>query len=124
MATNKKDTVTFLIGDNEEEDSSTKPVSNNINENPAVQLRTFNDSGVCNDNFKNVNLMETKTEGHKRRRQSDVCMPTNYNPTRGATYDRNRHSSDKDSLSRRFVLNPSSKVPLEVRRNHSGLYTF
>ena len=124
MAANKKETVTFLIGDEDEEDSSTKTANNKINETTTVQLHILNDSAVCKDNVRDINLMETREEGHKRRRQSDVCIPTNYNPTRGAKCDRNRHSSDKDSISRRFVLNPSSKVPLEVRRNHSGFYAF
>lgn len=121
MAETKKETVTFLIGDNEEDENSTKISEYTNIEKPAKALHILNDTTcVGKENIRDVNFMDIKEKEHKRRRQSDVCILPMYNPTRGTTYDRYRHNSDTDSYSRRFVLHPSSKVSLEVRRNHSG----
>ena len=74
------------------------------------------------ENINNSNISKYKEKHTNKRRQSDVSSSPQQNPIRGEAcyFDRYRHRSDNDTKSRRFVLNASSKVPIEVRRNHSG----
>ena len=124
MAVTKKETISFLIGESEEEDDPVKPTGQKPSNRSTAQWGIFDFSNALEDNVRDVNFMETWEEENKRRRQSEVCIPTSHIPTRGTTTTcgRNRHCSDNDSLSRRFVLNPLSKVPLEVRRHYSGFF--
>ena len=134
MADAKKDFVSFLIGDDdddeEEEDfSKISPYQNTDRQHAACNFTTCNsiDNPKCqkgeNINSSNLYTISKSKEKHtNKRRQSDVSSSPQQNPIRGEAcyFDRFRHRSDNDTKSRRFVLNASSKVPIEVRRNHSG----
>ena len=83
---------------------------------------THNPKRTNDENINNSNISKYKEKHTNKRRQSDVSSSPQQNPIRGEAcyFDRFRHRSDNDTKSRRFVLNASSKVPIEVRRNHSG----
>ena len=123
MADTMKGNVLFLIGDDDEEVDDIKIPSNNQNAETTLLGKTNPNCStpVGKENIKTVNFDENlNTNGVRRRSVSS--LPLNSTPTRNATYgiDRNRHHSNTDEVPRRFVLHPSSKVSLEVRRNHSG----
>ena len=130
MADAKKDFVTFLIGDDEdveEEDfSKISPYQNTDRQHAACNFTTCtsidNPKRTNDENINNSNISKYKEKHTNKRRQSDVSSSPQQNPIRGEAchFDRYRHRSDNDTKSRRFVLNASSKVPIEVRRNHSG----
>ena len=125
MADTMKGNVVFLIGDDEEQIEDINIISSTQNaESKSLGKPYLNSTErLGKENGKSVNFEENiniKTNG--ARRQSVSSIPSNFNPTRNATYeiDRDRHHSATDEEPRRYVLNPSSKVSLEVRRNHSG----
>ena len=130
MADAKKDFVTFLIGDDEDEEeedfSKISPYQNTDRQHAACNFTTCtsidNPKRTNDENINNSNISKYKEKHTNKRRQSDVSSSPQQNPIRGEAcyFDRHRHRSDNDTKSRRFVLNASSKVPIEVRRNHSG----
>ena len=133
MADAKKDFVSFSIGEDEDEEeeifSKISPYQNTDRQHAACTFTTCNsiDNPKCkkDENINNSNLYsisKSKEKHTNKRRQSDVSSSPQQNPIRGEAcyFDRYRHRSDNDTKSRRFVLNASSKVPIEVRRNHSG----
>ena len=130
MADAKKDFVTFLIGDDEDEEEEDfpkiSPYQNTDRQHAACNFTTCtsidNPKRTNDENINNSNISKYKEKHTNKRRQSDVSSSPQQNPIRGEAcyFDRYRHRSDNDTKSRRFVLNASSKVPIEVRRNHSG----
>ena len=130
MADAKKEFVTFLIGDDEDEEeedfSKISPYQNTDRQHAACNFTTCNSidnpKRRNDENINNSNISKYKEKHTNKRRQSDVSSSPQQNPIRGEAcyFDRYRHRSDNDTKSRRFVLNASSKVPIEVRRNHSG----
>jgi hypothetical protein len=132
MADTKKGNVIFCIGDDDEEEVSVNISNNQYIDKQNKTAHSSNNENIGKENVKSAALMEQKETTRKKRRQSDVCISStmcisaNYNPTRGATcgIDRYRHNSDTDPTSRLIVLHPTSKVPIEVRRNHSGYTHF
>ena len=121
MAETKKETVTFLVGSDDEEEKSTSTFQCPSTEPPSKESYSSKEANKGKENIRTPNLMDRREKEFKRRRRSDINILQNDIPARGATssFTRDRHISDTDSSTRRFVLNPSSKVQLEVRRNHS-----
>ena len=132
MADTKKGNVIFCIGDDDEEEASENISNNQYIDKQDKTIHISNNENIGKENVKFAALMEPKETTRKKRRQSDVCISStksisaNYIPTRGTTcgIDRYRHHSNTDPTSRLIVLHPTSKVPLEVRRNHSGCKQF
>ena len=136
--TERKDSVTFFIGgDGEENDSSRKIVINDITVLPNPPSRALTDSPICSNNDTDRTTCASKAEVNKRRLKSGTSMPTNYNPLKTSKEEEMQEdlntvmevkstnkSAEIASIPRRYVLNASSKVPLKVRRNHSGIKYF
>ena len=130
MSEAKKDFVTFSIGDDEDEEeeefSKISPYQNTDRQHASCNFTTCNSTDNPKSrngkNINNSNISRYKEKHANKRRQSDVSSSPQQNPVRGEAchLDRYRHRSDNDTKSRRFVLNAASKVPIEVRRNHSG----
>ena len=120
MADTIKGNVVFLIGDDDdEEEESQKSPLHQKSESSKFLKSKMTVIPTSKDNVKCVNFENNPgTNLHDVRRQSVSSIPSNLNPTRKGAYNRNRHYSDE--VQRRFVLNPSSKISLEVRRNHPG----
>ena len=119
MADTIKGNVVFLIGDDDEEDEPRKSPLHQKSESSKFLKSKMTVTPSSKDNVKCVNFENNPGKNlHDVRRQSVSSIPSNLNPTRKGAYNRNRHYSDE--VQRRFVLNPSSKISLEVRRNHPG----
>ena len=125
MADTMKGNVVFLIEDDEEQIEDINLTSSTQNAESKELAKPYLNSTerLGKETVKSVSFEENiNVKTNDARRQSVSSIPSNLNPTRNATYgiDRDRHHSATDEAPRRFVLNPSSKVSLEVRRNHSG----
>ena len=112
----------FLIGDDEEDEELR---NSSFAEKLELSKSAKSNSNIiaphAKENVKSVNFGDNlKTNTYDVRRQSVSAIPENLKPPRNTKFDRNRHYSDE--VPRRFVLNPSSKISLEVRRNHSGCF--
>ena len=122
MVDTMKGNVVFLIGDDEEdEEFKNSSFSGKLESSKSAKSNSNIIAPYAKDNVKSVNFGDNlETNTYDVRRQSVSAIPENLKPPRNAMMDRNRHYSDE--VPRRFVLNPSSKISLEVRRNHSGCF--
>ena len=131
----RKDSINFFIGgDDEEKDPTLKETINDIYLLSNPQSRALTDSSICCDNDTKKSTSLSKAEVSSRRQKSGASVPTNANPLNASKEEELPEDIDNVMVAksyikspdiachpRRYVLNNSSKIPLIVKRNQSGI---
>ena len=131
----RNDSANFFIGgDDKEKDPTLKANINDIYVLPNSQSRALTDSLVCCDSGTDKSTSLFKAEINNTRRKNGASIPTTDTPLNASKENElpedvdnvmvaSSHikSSGIASYPRRYVLNNLSKIPLVVKRNHSGI---
>ena len=143
MENSGRDFVTFCVGDDDDIEANSAHRDNfkYFNSHPQfIQSDIILNNSMNSHAVSNAKTQPNKNRQiNKRRHKSDATMPTDTNPVITQWLGCQVHKSENNMASesdqkqqskgfkldlfnsRRFVLNPSSKVPIEVRRSQTGL---